>query len=200
YDQFVREQIAGDLLPASGDKQRAEQLVATGFLAIGPKGLNEQNPRQYCLDLADEQVDTVSQAMLGLTISCARCHDHRFDPISQREYYALVGIFLSTDTLYGTASGIQNRHSTELISLPAGAPTIAKTITPAERAQMEKRLEDLKKEQREMLAARFSGGAKGGNQPTGNALQRTLIVVTQIGALETQLKSFDESGHSKALA
>ncbi|MEQ1851241.1 MAG: DUF1549 domain-containing protein, partial [Chthoniobacteraceae bacterium] len=106
YDQFLREQIAGDLLPASSDARRAQQLVATGFLAIGPKGLNEQNPRQFCLDLADEQVDTVSQAILGVTISCARCHDHKFDPISQREYYALAGIFLSTDTKYGTATSV----------------------------------------------------------------------------------------------
>jgi hypothetical protein len=200
YDQFLREQLAGDLLPASSDSQKADHLVATGFLAIGPKGLNEQNPRQFCLDLADEQVDTVSQAMLGLTISCARCHDHKFDPISQREYYGLAGIFLSTETLYGTASGVQNRHSTELITLPAGAPVAAKTLKPADRAQMEKRLEDLRKEQREIFAARFAGGAKGGTPPAGNQLQRVLIVTTQIGALETQLKGFDEDGHSKALA
>ena len=200
YDQFLREQLAGDLLSASNDKQKTDHLVATGFLAIGPKGLNEQNPKQFCLDLADEQVDTVSQAMLGLTISCARCHDHKFDPISQREYYGLAGIFLSTETLYGTASGIQNRHATELITLPAGAPTMAKTITPADRTKMEQRLADLKKEQREMFTARFAAGAKGGTPPAGNQLQRTLIVVTQIGALETQLKTFDEKGNSKALA
>ena len=200
YDQFLREQLAGDLLPASNDRQKTEHLVATGFLAIGPKGLNEQNPKQFCLDLADEQVDTVSQAMLGLTISCARCHDHKFDPISQREYYGMAGIFLSTDTLFGTATGIQNRHGTELVTLPAGAPIDSKTLAPAERTKMEKRLEDLKKEQRELIAARFAGGAKGGAQPSGNQLQRALIVVTQVGALETQLKTFDENGHSKPLA
>jgi hypothetical protein len=200
YDQFLREQLAGDLLPASNDKQKMDHLVATGFLAIGPKGLNEQNAKQYYLDLADEQVDTVSQAMLGLTISCARCHDHKFDPISQREYYGLAGIFLSTDTLYGTASGIQNRHSTELITLPAGAPTVAKTLLPADRVKMEQRVADLKKEQRELFAARFGAGAASANAQSGNSLQRTLIVVTQLGALEAQLKTFDESGHSKALA
>ena len=198
YDQFLREQLAGDLLPAANDKQKTEHLVATGFLAIGPKGLNEQNPRQFFLDLADEQVDTVSQAMLGLTISCARCHDHKFDPISQREYYALAGIFLSTDTMYGTASGIQNRHSTELVTLPAGAPVESRTLSSAERASLEKRLQDLKKEQSEAIAARFKQGA--GTPPAGNALQRTLIVITQIGTIEAQLKSFDESGQSKALA
>jgi hypothetical protein len=202
YDQFVREQIAGDLLPASGDKRRAEQIVATGFLAIGPKGLNEQNPRQFCLDLADEQVDTVSQAILGMTISCARCHDHKFDPISQREYYAMAGIFLSTDTLYGTASGIQNRHSTDLIELPAGEPVLGKTLPADERAKMEQKLADLKKEQREIFEARFRGRAGGeGAKPRQGADQlRPLVVITQIGALEASLKNFNEKGEGKALA
>ncbi len=200
YDQFVREQIAGDLLPASNDRQKADQLVATGFLAIGPKGLNEQNPRQFCLDVADEQIDTVSQAMLGLTISCARCHDHKFDPISQREYYAMAGIFLSTDTLFGTANGIQNRHSTELITLPSGAPTLGKTLAAADRAKMEQRLADLRKEQREMISSRFGAGPNSGRQLSGGDQIRLLTTITQIGSLETQLKSFDESGQSKALA
>ena len=200
YDQFLREQLAGDLLAVSDDAQKTERLVATGFLAIGPKGLNEQNPRQFCLDLADEQVDTVSQAMLGLTISCARCHDHKFDPISQREYYGLAGIFLSTDTLYGTATGIQNRHATELIDLPQGTITTGKTMTVADLEKAKKRLDDLKKEQREMFAARFSAGKGAGTPPTGNEQQRILIVITQLGALEAQIKSFDEKGQSKALA
>ncbi len=200
YDQFLREQLAGDLLPASNDAQKTEHLVATGFLAIGPKGLNEQNPRQFCLDLADEQVDTVSQAMLGLTISCARCHDHKFDPISQREYYAMAGIFLSTDTLFGTASGVQNRHGSDLVELPQGALTLGKTMSPAELERAKKRLDDLRKEQREMFASRFNAGKGGATPPSGNELQRILGMVTQIGALETQLKGFDEKGQSKPLA
>jgi hypothetical protein len=200
YDQFLREQLAGDLLPASNETQKTEHLVATGFLAIGPKGLNEQNPRQFCLDLADEQVDTVSQAMLGLTIACARCHDHKFDPISQREYYGLAGIFLSTDTLFGTANGIQNRHGTELVELPKAAGTTGKTVSAAELERMKKRLEDLKKEQRELFTARLSGGKGAATPPAGNELQRILVLVTQIGSLETQIKSFDDKGQAKALA
>ncbi len=199
YDEFLREQLAGDLLPASNEAQKTEHLIATGFLAIGPKGLNEQNPRQFCLDLADEQVDTVSQAMLGLTIACARCHDHKFDPISQREYYGLAGIFLSTDTLFGTANAIQNRHGTELVELPKSAGTTGKAISTAELDRMKKRLDDLKKEQREAFAARFGGG-KGATPPAGNELQRILVMVTQIGSLETQLKSYDEKGQPKAQA
>ena len=204
YDQFLREQIAGDLLPASGDKQRGEQMVATGFLAIGPKGLNEQNARQFCLDLADEQVDTVSQAVLGMTISCARCHDHKFDPISQREYYAMAGIFLSTDTRYGTAPAVQNRHSTDLIELPAGAPVLGKTLSAGERTKMEEKLAELKKEQREIFQERFrertNPGGDAGKPRQGAAQLRPLFVLSQIGQIETALKNFDESGNARALA
>ena len=91
FDRFVREQIAGDLLPAADPAQRAEQTIATGFLAIGPKSHVERSPLQFQLDLADEQIDATSQAFLGLTVACARCHDHKFDPIPTRDYYALAG-------------------------------------------------------------------------------------------------------------
>ena len=204
FDQFLREQIAGDLLPSKGEAQRATQLTATGFLALGPKGLNEQNPRQFCLDLADEQVDVVSQAFMGMTVSCARCHDHKFDPISQREYYALAGIFLSTDTRYGTATGIQNRHSSELVELPiaSGVKTDGKALSAAERKDKETRLAALKKEQADLIKERFEARRDGKPEParTGAAQLRPLIVVTQIGQLETELKGFDESGQAKALA
>ena len=202
YDQFLREQIAGDLLPASGDKQRAEHLVATGFLAIGPKGLNEQNPRQFCLDLADEQVDTVSQAILGMTISCARCHDHKFDPVSQREYYAMAGIFLSTETRYGTATGVQNRHSSELVELPAGAPVLGKTMAPTDRAKMEEKLAELRKEQQEIFKDRYRERAGGADAKprTGADQLRPLIVISQIGGLELALKNYGNDGQVKALA
>ncbi len=201
YDQFVREQIAGDLMPAKNDQQKSDQLVATGFLAVGPKGLNEQNARQFCLDLADEQIDAVSQAFMGMTVSCARCHDHKFDPISQREYYALAGIFLSTDTRYGTATAIQNRHSSELIELPKGAPTMPRTLSPEDMARKQQQLDNLRKDQREMfeevVKSRMSG--KGDPQPGGLRQFQVLRTITQIGDIETELKAFDENGKPKAL-
>ncbi|MFO0927586.1 MAG: DUF1549 domain-containing protein [Gemmataceae bacterium] len=88
YDQFIREQLAGDLLPADDPKVRAERLIATGFLAIGPKTLNERNGLQFELDVADEQIDVTTQAFLGICAACRR-HDHKFDPIPQTDYYAL---------------------------------------------------------------------------------------------------------------
>ena len=101
YDVFVREQIAGDLLPANSPAQKAEQLVATGFLAVGVKDVNQRFKVRYLMDNVDEQIDTVSRALLGLTVSCARCHDHKFDPISLTDYYGLAGIFRSTEMCAG---------------------------------------------------------------------------------------------------
>jgi cytochrome c553 len=100
YDQFVREQLAGDLLPGTDDWEIVnERLVATGFLGLGPKVLAEVDGQKMEMDIVDEQVDTFGRAMLGLTLGCARCHDHKFDPLGTRDYYALAGIFKSTRTM-----------------------------------------------------------------------------------------------------
>lgn len=103
YDQFVRHQLAGDLLPdiPSPDRQRhrTQRLIATGFLSLGPKVLAEVDAKKMEMDIVDEQVNTVGRSFLGLTLGCARCHDHKFDPISMRDYYALAGVFQSTKTM-----------------------------------------------------------------------------------------------------
>lgn len=101
FDQFIAEQLAGDLLPSNDWQQRDEQLVATGFLAIGSKLLGEGDKDLFSMNLIDDQIDVTTRAFLGLTVSCARCHDHKFDPVPTRDYYALAGIFSSTQTLYG---------------------------------------------------------------------------------------------------
>ncbi len=105
YDQFLREQIAGDLLPAASPEQRDEQLIATGFLALGVKDVNQRYKVRFVMDNIDEQIDTVSRSILAVTASCARCHDHKFDPIPTTDYYALAGIFHSTDL----CSGLRNK-------------------------------------------------------------------------------------------
>lgn len=99
FDQFIREQIAGDLLPWSTDEERFEKLTATGFLVLGPKALAEPDQAKLAMDVADEQIDVTTRAFLALTVSCARCHDHKYDPIPTRDYYAIAGIFTSTATL-----------------------------------------------------------------------------------------------------
>lgn len=97
YDQFIREQIAGDLLPAEepGEVNRRGR-IATGFLALGPRALAQRDAVQKKYDVVDDQIDTVAKAFLGLTLSCARCHDHKFDPLLTADYYALGSIFAST--------------------------------------------------------------------------------------------------------
>src|SRR5262249_19210607 len=99
YDRFLTEQIAGDLLPSNSPRQRHEQLVASGFLALGPTNYEEQYKDVLEMDVIDEQLDTLGRVVLGMTLGCARCHDHKFDPIPTRDYYALAGIMKSTQTL-----------------------------------------------------------------------------------------------------
>jgi len=115
YGEFVRAQLAGDLLAAKGLESGAlteaaarDYLVASTFVSLGPKMLTERDKEKLAMDAVDEQIDTLGQAFLGLTIGCARCHDHKFDPISQEDYYALAGIFRSTEVVGGTRNGCVN--------------------------------------------------------------------------------------------
>jgi hypothetical protein len=101
HDQFIREQLAGDLLGGGSPDQLARRRVATGFLAIGSHDLNERNPQAYAMQVVAEQIDTVTRSLLGLTLACARCHDHKFDPLTMEDYYGLAGIFLSTELRNG---------------------------------------------------------------------------------------------------
>ena len=105
-DRLFREHIAGDLLPADGSKQHDDQLTGTGYLALGPTNYELQDKQLLEMEVVDEQIDTMGRTFLGLTIGCARCHDHKFDPIPTADYYALAGIFRSTQSLTpGNVSG-----------------------------------------------------------------------------------------------
>ncbi len=99
YDRFVLEQLAGDLLPFSSIAERDRQRVAAGFLVIGPKVLLGNDVQRQRMEVADEQLDTIGRAFLGLTLGCARCHDHKFDPIPTADYYAMAGILTSTQVM-----------------------------------------------------------------------------------------------------
>jgi hypothetical protein len=99
FDAFIKEQIAGDLLPATTDAEKSEHLIATAYLMLGAHNYEEQDKRALEMDVADEQIDTVGRGLLGMTVSCARCHDHKFDPIPTADYYALAGIFRDTKML-----------------------------------------------------------------------------------------------------
>lgn len=130
YDRFVRTQLAGDLLPISSDREWADNIIGTGFLAIGVKLVGEEDQQKYFADVVDEQIDTTTRAFLGTSVACARCHDHKFDPIPQTDYYALAGIFRATETHYGLLKA-QARQATTLIDLTglgldAGTPALSR--------------------------------------------------------------------------
>jgi hypothetical protein len=157
FDRFIREQVAGDLLPAASEREHQEQIVATGFLALGVKDVNQRFKVRFIMDNVDEQIDTVTRSVLALTASCARCHDHKFDPIPQADYYALAGIFQSTDLCSGLRNkmgggGLDYYDTAMLIGLTTKSPapdpvreakvTRAKEALAAARAEFRKLVED----------------------------------------------------------
>jgi cytochrome c553 len=190
FDAFVREQLAGDLLPAGDDRRRAELMIATGFLALGSKTHNTQNHQQFVLDLADEQIDVTTQAFLGMTVACARCHDHKFDPISQRDYYALSGVFQSTQTCYGTLPGVvQNLNPSPLIELPASAhePSAVPRLSAERRKALEDQVAELTKE-RDALTME------------GNFTMKGIRTRTLLAMLRFRLASFQPDGSPRIYA
>jgi hypothetical protein len=98
FAQFVKEQIAGDLLHSSTDAEYNENLTGSGFLALGPHNYELQDKALLRMEIVDEQIIAVGRAFLGVTMGCARCHDHPFDPFPTDEYYSLAGIFRSTNS------------------------------------------------------------------------------------------------------
>jgi hypothetical protein len=143
YHQFMREQIAGDLLPAdNGDEVNVRGIVATGFLALGPKLIAEQDKKKMLYDMVDEEIDVASRAFLGLTIACARCHDHKFDPISTKDYYGLASILVSSKQLAKIEGTVSELYF---------APLVPKDVAGRYEAQ-QARIKEKQKEIDELLA------------------------------------------------
>ena len=99
YNLFIKEQIAGDLLESLNPEQRKERLISTAFLLLGPTNYELQDKTILEMDIIDEQLDTIGKSFMGLTLGCARCHDHKFDPITTEDYYGLAGILKSTKSV-----------------------------------------------------------------------------------------------------
>lgn len=196
YDRFVQEQLAGDLLPVKTDEQWTENLVATTFLAIGSKNVNEENGLQFDADVVDEQIDATSRVFLGMSVSCARCHDHKFDAIPQTDYYALAGIFKNMENYFGRPqseygefiSTVQERQLSTLLMMPVEDPSpFDKSYTPQERrrleAAMDAKLEQVNSQKRRARAERSI------------TTQRQLIVLLrQASAISSQLATVDKNG------
>ena len=143
YDQFLREQLAGDLMPAESEEERWERIVATGYLAISRRF--DVLPQAYQhLTIADT-IDNVGRGLLGLSISCAQCHDHKFDPISSRDYYSLYGIFASTRYPF---AGSERDHTPHDLIPRVGPERYEKIMKSSQKrlASLDARLERLEKE------------------------------------------------------
>lgn len=131
YDQFLLNQIAGDLMPPPGGSEggfNAEGTIATGVLAIGNWPGGDADKQKMVSDIVDDQVDLVSRGMMGLTVGCARCHDHKFDPIATEDYYAMAGIFFSSHILPGPG---KKTEGSPVLKIPL--------LSPEEMAAREKR-------------------------------------------------------------
>ena len=176
YNRFITEQVAGDLLPTKTPTARNRLTVATGFLAMGPKSLNERNVNIFRMNIVDEQIDITTRAVLGLTVSCARCHDHKFDPFPTEDYYAIAGIFRSTRTLFGTGKGQGNRQATGLVSLASNTPKTKATPPPATNkkkkadqiAKLAEQLRKAKRDLRKLLGPRKGKKGKKKSNKKGN--------------------------------
>jgi hypothetical protein len=147
-DDLIRAHLAGDLLPFATEQERLQQLTATGFLVLGPHNYENQDKELLELEIVDEQLDTIGRSFLGMTIGCARCHDHKFDPIPAADYYSLAGIFTSTTSV--KHSNVSSWHQ--------------ETIPPSAEQQgliaaIEKESAPLK-EQIKLLSARLKGDPK----------------------------------------
>lgn len=205
YDRFVTRQLAGDLLDAETEDEAARNLIATGYLAIGTKGHNQRGDAQFRLDVIDEQIDAITQGFLATTVACARCHDHKFDPIPQRDYYAMVGILASTQTRFGTFEGPGNRHAAPLIELPAGAslsdgasvPDGFRPLITAARDRAARQLEAAEAIRAELRAAGVRNPRSARDRLTP-AQQRTIQQARnaegQIRIAESSLARFDAAG------
>jgi len=174
YNRFIQEQIAGDLLPAANNEERDRLLTATGFLALGVKDVNQRFKVRFIMDNVDEQIDAVSRSVLGLTVSCARCHDHKFDPIATTDYYAMAGIFTSTDNCAGVRNkmgggGLDYYDPSMLVKL---ATDNIPAVEPEKLAKLEAEVEAAKKAW-DGIRGTPEGLAKG---PNGQPKQRPFRV------------------------
>ena len=202
FDRFLTEQIAGDLLPYDTTEERARLLIATGYLAVGAKNLDEMNPFQFLADVADEQIDTITRSVIATSVACARCHDHKADPYSMEDYYALAGIFWSTKTYFGTAVSPANRVGGDPLLLPKAAnhPILHRGISGARVEKLKSEMATLKAEEKAKKAAMWKAIAEGRNPEGIFTLRDALRIFWRTGAIEGQLEKVDESGAALPLA
>jgi cytochrome c553 len=152
FPRLIREHIAGDLLPAASDAEHDEQVTAAGYLMLGAINYEEQDKEQLRMDVVDEQIDALGRTFLGMTLGCARCHDHKFDPVPTADYYALAGIFRSTRSLTpGNVCGWVTKP------LRQGVDHAAQQAWKEQDQQLERRIAELKKKASDKSALAAAG-------------------------------------------
>jgi hypothetical protein len=181
YDVFLREQIAGDLVPLDkhdSDEAIEARRIAPSMLAFGPKRHNSSGT-EFQMDVVDDQIDTVFRSTLAMTVACARCHDHKFDAIPTKDYYALAGIFLSTEPLYGSIKQKYSNNPTDLLPIGPNAPALHAAAEDHEKKirEAEKQLADKRKELSDVTEAE--------KLATAAQSEAEKLVQSQIAALET---------------
>jgi len=203
FDRFVTEQIAGDLLPAKDDAERARLHIATGFLAMGAKGLGESNKAQFAADVADEQLDTATRAVMASSVACARCHDHKSDPFSMEDYYALAGVFKSTKTFFGNWIDSENNNDGDLIRLPELPEQLIpnKSLDAGRVKQLKADLAKMDREEQEEKEQAEKARAEGKELKVDYfmALQKAIGRYWTRGGIDGQLERVDEQGQALPL-
>ncbi|MFN9606390.1 MAG: PSD1 and planctomycete cytochrome C domain-containing protein [Planctomycetota bacterium] len=176
FDAFVVQQLAGDLLPMpEGERERGRLLTATGYWVLGPKMLAEQDKEKMRIDIVDEQIDTLSRGLMGITLSCARCHDHKFDPFTQEDYYAVAGILMSTRAMENEKFVSQWMER----PLPSAAIEAKRAAHQAQVAEASGRLAQAKAEIPE------------GKEPSAEQKQAIDQLAKEVESLEKSMPSFE---------
>jgi hypothetical protein len=199
FDRFLLEQLAGDLLPYDTIEQRDRQRIAAGFLVVGPKVLLGVDSQKQRLDVADEQIDTIGRSVLGQTLGCARCHDHKFDPIRTSDYYALAGILTSTIVMEKRYMLGEQRVMERLVGLGENGDAADEAYEaywrnlPTLKARMEKvksTLELLQQKDEAAIAAKMTADDEGFAE---DAKDVSAPIEQRIVAQENLLKQLTES-------
>ncbi len=197
FSRFVQEQVAGDQLKPVAGQSAMEAKIGTGFLAIGPKLLNERNKEVFVMDMVDEQIDVISRSTMAMTVACARCHDHKFDPISTDDYYAIAGILRSTQTLFGRAGG-GSRQATPLMSI-SDNPDLDKKIEQDHAKKIKQLTANLNEINQQLKRKNKKDGVAQGNQSKANKAakpepKKMAELRKRQRVLQQQLKQLRQSG------
>ncbi|WP_437187571.1 PSD1 and planctomycete cytochrome C domain-containing protein [Planctomicrobium sp. SH668] len=199
FDKFIHEQIAGDLLPAENEVDKQENLVATGFLALGVKDVNQRFKNRFIMDNIDEQIDTTTRAFLGLTVACARCHDHKFDPIPTSDYYALAGIFESSDMCAGVRNkmgggGLDYYDKAMLIEVGGDVHPDLVAKNSAELEKVKQELEEARKQFQKLR------DTPEGDELAPNGRPRKTVARNRMNRIQQQLENLQDPAAFSAVA